>query len=166
MKKFLSVALAVIMLLAAVPTAALAVSYIDKIDVSFVAPVKGENAVTDSILVDAKGFKVKEAKWIDADSDVYLTEESAFEKGDYTIEVTFEPEDGYKFKKAENVEVLINGIEADEVEKNEDGTLTASATFTCESGSIINFSSILKLVSNVLNVFKLFFQFIGTLLGL
>lgn len=165
MKKFLSVALAVIMLLAAVPTVALAVTYISKVEIDFVSPVAGEPAFTDSIIDGACGYQLKEARWLDADSDVYLTADDVFDKGDYILEATFEAESGYKFKSADNVEVIINGMEADEVVKNADGTLTASVTFTStSSGKIL--PAITNLLHVITTVFSTFVRFIGSLLGL
>lgn len=165
MKKFLSIALAVIMLLAAVPTAALAVTYIDKVSIVFVTPEVGSPAVTDSMMDGDFGCHPKGAKWIDAESDVYLEEGEPFKAGQYIIEVTFEADSGYKFKKAESVEVTINGIEADKVEKNLDGTLTASAKFTCEEGGF-KLPSISNLFANLRIILTTFVRFIGTLLGL
>ena len=165
MKKLLSIALAVIMLLAAVPTVALAVTYIDKVSIDFVTPKVGETATTENIMDDDYGCHLKNAKWLDAASDVYLSEDETFKAGEYIIEATFEAESGYKFKKAESVEVIINGVEADKVEKNLDGTLTASLKFTCEEGGI-KLPSLSNLFANIKTILTTFVRFIGSLLGL
>ena len=165
MKKVLSIVLAAMMLLAAVPVTALAVNYISGVTVAFVAPVKGEPAYTDSVMDEGQGCYVDSVKWLDADSDVYLTENDVFEDGEYIVEAILKAEDGYKFKKAENVEVSVNGLEPDSVIVNEDGSLTVTAKFSCG-----NSGSGLKFIGRVLELLKAafgaFIRMIGTMLGL
>jgi len=165
MKKVLSIALAVLMLLAAVPTVALAVTYIDNVDIDFVTPEIGATAITDYIIDEEAGYGLKEAKWIDSANGVTLTSEDTFAEGEYILEATFEAKEGYLFKKAESVAVTINGVQADTVEVNPDGTLTATLSFTCEKGGI-KIPSIATLIANIKIVLDAFARFIGSLLGL
>ena len=167
MKKVLSIVLAAMMLLAVVPVTALAVDYISSVTVAFVAPVKGEPAYTDSVMADGQGCYVDSVKWIDADSDVYLTEKDVFEDGEYIVEAVLKAEDGYKFKKAESLEVTVNGLDPDSVDINEDGSLTVTAKFSCGKSSG---GEGLQFLGRVFELIKAAFgalvRMIGTMLGL
>ena len=167
MKKVLSIVLAAMMLLAAVPVTALAVNYISSVTVAFVAPVKGEPAYADSVMDEGQGCYVESVKWLDADSDVYLTEKDVFQDGEYIVEAIIKAEDGYKFKKAESIEVTVNGLEPDSVENNEDGSLTVTAKFSCGKSSSGNGLQFLGRVFELVKAaFGALVRMIGTMLGL
>lgn len=138
MKKVLSIILAAVMMLAVLPMAVFAegeeppvivepsVTAIDKIEIDFVYPVIGE-AASEEYLLDTEGCAVVEAQWFAEEIDDFIEEGTTFSAGKYYITVTLSAEEGFEF--SEEINVVINGNDAVNVDTNEDGTVTAVAAF-------------------------------------
>lgn len=161
MKKLLSVILAAIMLLAAVPAVSYAATVIDEFSFCFIYPETGQPAYTDCIY-DEDQCTIISAKWYDVKNGRYIDENTNFERGSYCLYVDFKANRGYSF--TEDTLFDFNGQKIDAVKENPDGSFTAACTFECDK---IDFASIpAKIIEVVKTVLLAFVRLIGAVLGL
>lgn len=176
-KKALAVLLATMMAFSVLAVSVFAENkVIDAVEVTVALPVDGEYASGDWVL-DTVGTAITFLQWTDCETEeiLFSTDDEAeiadatfVEGGSYMVSITVATVAGYEFA-AENIDLSINGYEAELVEVSEElNEVSFTCVFDCDSGEIdmddssVTFDQVLSFLKTLLLTFV---RFVGSLLG-